>query len=93
MEDVEFEWDDEKAERNLEKHSVTLKEGATIFNDSLILMIIDPDHSIHEERHLALGMSDQGRLLVVIYTERGVLNRLISCRKASNLERKAYENR
>jgi hypothetical protein len=33
MEDIEFEWDDEKAESNLNKHGVSFEEGATIFND------------------------------------------------------------
>jgi hypothetical protein len=51
----------------------------------------DPDHSGDEQRYIALGLSAQGRLLVVVYTERGDKTRLISCRKATPLERKAYE--
>lgn len=45
MEDVEFEWDDEKAVSNLKKHGVSFEEGATTFNDSGIAAIFDPDHS------------------------------------------------
>lgn len=92
MEDVEFEWDDEKAKSNLEKHGVAFEEGATIFNDPMILTISDPDHSISEERYISLGISVQTRLLLVVHTERGERIRLISCRKANNLERKTYEN-
>ena len=92
MEDVEFEWDDEKAKSNLEKHGIAFEEGATIFNDPLILTMPDPDHSISEERYISLGISVQTRLLLVVHTERGERNRLISCRKANNVERKTYEN-
>jgi len=92
MEDVEFEWDDEKAEINLEKHGVGFEEAATIFNDPLIATIPDPDHSVNEDRYVSIGISVQGELLVVVHTERGERIRLISCRKANSAERKAYEN-
>jgi uncharacterized protein len=91
MENPEFEWDDEKAVSNLKKHDVSFEEGATIFNDPLIATIFDPDHSEDEERYVSMGISVQGRLLVVIHTERGERIRLISCRKAISAERKAYE--
>ncbi len=93
MEDVEFEWDDDKAESNLEKHGVSFEEGATIFNDPFIATILDPDHSANEERYVSLGLSVLGDLLVVVHTERGERIRLISCRKANGAERKAYETK
>jgi len=92
MEDVEFEWDDEKAKGNLEKHGVGFDEGATIFNDPLIATMPDPDHSGSEERYVSIGISMRGDLLVVVHTERGERIRLISCRKANSVERKTYEN-
>jgi uncharacterized DUF497 family protein len=91
METPEFEWDDEKAVSNLKKHDVSFEEGATIFNDPLIATIFDPDHSEAEERYISVGISVQGRLLVVVHTDRSARIRLISCRKATNVERKAYE--
>ena len=91
METPEFEWDDEKAISNLKKHGVSFEEGATIFNDPLIASISDPDHSKEEERYVSIGISVQGRLLVVVHTEREERIRLISCRKATGTERKAYE--
>jgi hypothetical protein len=93
MEDVEFEWDDEKAESNLKKHVVSFEEGATIFNDPQIATIFDPDHSVDEERYISIGISVQGNLLVIVHTEREERIRLISCRKATDAERKTYENR
>jgi uncharacterized protein len=93
MEDVEFEWDDEKADSNLKKHGVSFEEGATIFNDPQIATIFDPSHSEDEERNISIGISIQGNLLVMVHTEREERIRLISCRKATNAERKTYENR
>lgn len=91
MENPEFEWDDEKASSNLKKHDVSFDEGATIFNDPLIATIVDPDHSTEEERYISVGISVQGRLLVVVHTEREERIRLISCRKSTSAERKTYE--
>ena len=93
MEDIEFEWDDKKADSNFQKHGVSFEEGATVFNDPEIATIFDPDHSKDEERYISIGISIQGSLLVVIHTEREERMRLISCRKATSAERKAYENR
>jgi hypothetical protein len=86
-----FEWDDEKARANVEKHEVGFAEGATVFNDEFVATLSDPDHSIDEERLIAIGMSVKGRLLVVSFTERRSKTRLISCRVATPAERKAYE--
>jgi hypothetical protein len=92
MEDFEFEWDDDKAQSNQVKHGVSFEEGATIFNDPLIATISDPDHSEDEERFISIGTSVQNRLLVIVHTFREERIRLISCRKATNTERKFYEN-
>jgi len=93
MEDVEFEWNDQKANSNLKKHGVSFDEGATIFNDPEIATIFDPDHSKDEERYISLGTSIQGNLLVVVHAEREERIRVISCRRATKPERKAYENK
>ena len=53
--------------------------------------MLDPDHSEDEELYVDLGISDKGRVLVVIYTERRSNIRIISCRKAASSERKLYE--
>ncbi|MGE5776815.1 MAG: BrnT family toxin [Chloroflexota bacterium] len=92
MEKTEFEWDDEKAKKNLKKHGVSFEEAATIFNDPRVATIFDPDHSEKEERFVSLGMSFIQRLLSVIHTNRAERIRLISARKATKTERKAYEN-
>ncbi len=92
MDETAFEWDHHKARTNLKKHGVSFDEGATIFNDPLIAALPDTAHSEQEPRFIAIGMSANGHLLVVVFTERGDKTRLISCRKATKTETETYEN-
>ncbi len=86
-----FEWDTAKAEANRRKHDVTFDEAITAFSDLLSILLPDPDHSVDEERYLVLGMSNQGRLLVVAAAERPPHTRVISARRATRKERRQYE--
>lgn len=86
-----FEWDEEKAKANSRKHRVSFEEAKTVFGDPLLMTFPDPEHSDSEERYLNIGTSAQGRVLVVIHTERGANIRIVSCRKATPKERRAYE--
>jgi uncharacterized DUF497 family protein len=88
---MNFEWDEEKAEANLGKHGVSFEEAQTVFDDPLYVDFYDPDHSYDEHRYIIIGLSRQGRLLLVSYTERGGVTRLISSREVTPAERKAYE--
>ena len=67
---MSFEWDNNKASINEQKHGVSFTEAITVFSDPLELTIPDPDHSQGEFRFLSIGRSTQGTLLVVAYTER-----------------------
>ena len=87
----QFEWDAEKAAANLRNHGVSFDEAVTVFGDSLSVLLPDPDHSVGEERLLVLGMSTQGRLIVVAFVERPPRTRLISARLATRRERHDYE--
>lgn len=86
-----FEWDEEKAKANLKKHRVSFDEATTVFTDPFSVTIHDPDHSADERRYIDIGSSGKGRVLVVVYTERGSTIRIVSCRKAAMRERKLYE--
>jgi uncharacterized DUF497 family protein len=89
--ELTFEWDENKAHNNLRKHGVSLNEAATIFLDPFSITIGNPDRSISEDRFVDIGASSNGRILVVVYTERGQNIRLISGRKATSSEIKRYE--
>lgn len=88
---MEFEWDPDKATRNLAKHGVEFAEAATVFGDPLAVTFCAPDHSDDEDRLLTFGHSIAGRLLVVSHTVRGDATRIISARVATRRERIVYE--
>jgi uncharacterized protein len=90
---VEFEWDSDKAKRNLKKHGVDFEEAETVFDDPYARIIDDPDHSVEENREIIIGQSDRNRLLYVSFTARGNVIRIISARKADQSEHKAYEEK
>ena len=89
---TEFQWDKEKASQNVKKHGVHFEEATTAFYDTLSITIPDKEHSVDEKRFILLGLSNQGRLLVVAHTDREDKIRLISARPATSKERKYYEN-
>ena len=86
-----FEWDMNKAQINILKHNVDFEEASTVLSDPLSITIDDERNTEGETRYIDIGMSAFGRILVVAYTERSSNIRIISCRKATNAERKAYE--
>ena len=85
-----FEWDEAKAAANLARHGVSFEEAQAAFNDPPYVDFYDPDHSQDENRYIIIGLS-QGRLLLVSYTERDGIIRLISTRDVTHGEREAYE--
>jgi len=93
--DYTFEWDPGKARDNRDKHGVSFDEAATVFRDPKAISIFDPDHSETEERWITMGISEKGRLMIVIHTfreesEDAVTIRIISSRKATKQEIKIY---
>jgi uncharacterized DUF497 family protein len=88
---LQFEWDEAKATGNLHKHGVGFEEAITVFGDPQALTIFGEEHSDQEDRYVDIGRSSSGRVLVVVYAERGESIRIISCRKATVPERRQYE--
>lgn len=86
-----FEWDDQKAASNLQKHGVSFDEAVSVFADILALTFADTDHFESEDRSRTYGVSSKGRLLVVVHTERRNNVRIISARKATRYEKDIYE--
>ena len=83
-----FEWDDDKAAINFKKHGVTFDTAAKVFGDENRIEEYDEEHSIDEDRWQVIGMV--GKVIFVIYTERGDFIRLISAREATPMERRKY---
>jgi uncharacterized protein len=89
---VDFEWDEDKAKENLEKHGIDFADAVTAFEDMMALTMPDPA-SEEEERCVTLGTDALERLLVIAYTWREDRIRLISARKATRRERRQYEGK
>lgn len=88
---MEFEWDNNKAISNLQKHGVSFTEAATVFGDPLSITFPDPDHSINESRFITIGLSTGGKIIILSHTDRGDRLRIISARKATRKEQRFYE--
>ncbi len=83
---MSYEWDENKARRNITKHDVTFEEAATVFDDPLYIDFFAPCYSDDEERYILLGRSNRYRILIVSYTERSSNTRIISARLATRSE-------
>lgn len=92
MDSIKFEWDELKASSNVNKHGVSFEEARTVFYDERAKLIGDPDHSENEDRFILLGLSSSLRVIIVChcYRSEGNVIRIISARKATTNETKAY---
>jgi uncharacterized DUF497 family protein len=88
---LRFEWDPHKAASNAGKHGVSFDEAQTAFADPLGLIVADPRHSVDEEREVLIALTEKGRLVAVMFTERDSTIRIISARTATRRERLDYE--
>ena len=86
-----FDWDAGNKEKNL-KHGVHASECEQVFFNEPLVILDDPKHSVAEDRFAAFGQTDLGRMLVVVYTPRGSLIRIISARDMNRREREFYEH-
>ena len=85
---MSYEWDPRKSASNSRKHGVEFTDAVTVFSDDRAITIQD-EHP-EEERFVTVGQDASGRLLVVVYAWRGESIRVISARKATPRERRAY---
>lgn len=92
MDELSFEWDENKNEINKKKHGVSFEEAKTVFYDTYALCEYDENHSGDEERFRILGASKKGNILIVVHCIRTKNTiRIISSRNATTNERKGYE--
>ena len=88
-----FEWDEGNFLKNWEKHGVTASECEQVFFNLPLVTGEDRKHSLHESRYYAIGHTDKGRYLFIVFTIRKNLIRVISARNMNRKERKAYNTR
>ena len=88
---MRFEWDDNKEQINIAKHGIDFTTAARVFEDENRLELYDEAHSDTEDRYITIGEINGVAIIVfVVYTERDDAIRLISARKATKQERRAY---
>jgi uncharacterized protein len=87
---MRFEWDPDKAKRNLLSHKVSFEEAIEAFFDPNAVDDFDELHSNQETRYNLIGMSSR-RLLFIAYSEPEIDTvRIISARKADRKHEKIY---
>lgn len=85
-----FEWDDGNRQKNWTKHQVAWWECEQAFFNQPLYVFPDPKHSRSEQRFTALGVTNLGRLVFLVFTRRHHKIRVISARDMSKRERTAY---
>ncbi|MBQ7507387.1 MAG: BrnT family toxin [Lachnospiraceae bacterium] len=86
MKDLLFEWDEEKNKRNIKKHKISFETARFVFADENRIEFFQNRNG--EERYLTIGRV--GEIIVVVYTMRNEIHRIISARFAEYNEREAY---
>lgn len=86
-----FDWDEHNTDKNRNKHGVEPTECEEVFFHQPLVVSPDVKHSDVEPRFHALGTTDRGRLLLLVYTVRDKKIRVISARDMSRKEREVYE--
>lgn len=85
-----FTWDPEKNEENKRKHHIAFEDAVSVF-DGPTLEKHDGRVDYGEDRGIATGLMRGVLVVVVVYTERGEVTRIISARKGKTYEREEYE--
>ncbi len=86
---MQFEWDEQKRKTNIRKHGFDFRDARKVFS-SHILAASDDRYDYGEDSQIGIGMLE-GRIVVVIFTERDDTVRIISMMKALTHERIRYE--
>jgi uncharacterized DUF497 family protein len=89
---MQFEWDDEKSQRNIALGRLSFEDAALVFLDPDRVTLRDERADYGESRFNTFGRIE-GRLFVVTYTERGDAIRIIHARKANKREEQKYGNK
>jgi uncharacterized protein len=94
MSKTKFEWNEDKAQSNQQKHGISFEEAKTVFYDANALMLYDSTHSLDEDRYILLGVSSSLRLLVVCHIplQDDEVIRIFSARTATKQERQQYRD-
>lgn len=88
-----FEWDEGNSEKNWAKHRVARSECEQVFFNLPFVVADDQKHSQDDPRYYALGQTDRGRKLFVVFTIRSNFIRVISARDMNRNEKRIYDEK
>jgi len=95
IQDMDFEWDEQKNQTNIIKHGISFQEAVEIFSDPNLLTYLDDRFDYEETRELSIGqllLPEQPVIVIlVVHTDRNGVTRIISARRANKKERRMYE--
>jgi len=87
-----FDWDEANMFKSWEKHHVSPFECEQVFYNRPLVVHVSKGRTVDEERFYALGKTNAGKMLFLVFTMRGDQVRVISARPMSRGERKVYES-
>lgn len=88
---MKYEWDNNKNQKNIERHGIDFQDAYLIFEQP-ILVKVDNRKDYGEKRLIGLGILFEV-VVVIVFTNRGNAIRVISIRRANKNERKIYQEK
>lgn len=88
---MDYEWDARKEAINVQKHAISFVAAIAVFADPHHLVADSTKPEYGEVRSVAVGQIQDGRIITVVYTDRGAVRRIISARRARSNEKRAYD--
>ncbi len=88
---MNFTWDENKNRINFEKHGIRFEEASELFRCPY-LTFTDNRLDYGEVREISIGRISPDLRIVIVYTKRDEIIRIISARKANARERKQYDD-
>ena len=86
-----FEWHDKKMELVYRGREITFEEVCSVFLDPELMSFDDLGH-YDEQRLISIGLSNRGRLLTVVWFERGDVARIITAFEPSHNQKRRYNH-
>ena len=90
LHEIKFEWDERKSKTNIRKHKVSFETACEAFFDPF-LRVVNAGIVEGEPREAVIGMTENWRLLYIVYIVGDDVIRIVSARTAEKQERKIYE--
>lgn len=86
MPPLTFEWDDKNIE-HIARHKVEIDEAEAVFDNRPLIL------RTQEDKYLAIGQTDEGRYLAIVFARKPGRTRVITARELTEREKKGLKRR